>query len=61
MLTFANATTMANSAGITVTWVTTPEGPPCDDPPAGVPARPGPRPGAPPMLAAVDERCAVAA
>ncbi len=53
MITFANTSTTANSGSIAVTWITTPGASPYDDPPAGIPARTGPRPSGPPVLAAV--------
>jgi hypothetical protein len=52
MITFANTTTTAAGGNITVTWITAPGASPYDDPPAGVPARTGPRPSGPPVLVA---------
>jgi hypothetical protein len=52
MTTFTTTSAMANGGSITVTWVSGPGTPPPEDPPAGVPARTGPRPGTPPVLAA---------
>jgi hypothetical protein len=63
MIPYAETVTYG-SASATITWLAGPGfSPPRDEPPAGVLARPGPRPSAPPMLAAVDAdaRCAVAA